>query len=245
MSPVEDTAPPRRIVAAIDSSSAAVSGLEFGADLARRFRAELVTVFVESADLFRVAELPGSSEIGLYSASLRRIEPRDLELQLRAHATRASRATERIARRFEVAWSFRVLRGRAPGAVLDSLGEPGLVAIHGASEVIVSRRDVIAGYEDSEAGRRAATTAAELVRSGGRRLRVLLSAADRDHRQRREVERLLAAAGVAGRIEEFAGESGERLREAVRGSPEALLVLPARSTDRVPRGSDRIETVFF
>jgi nucleotide-binding universal stress UspA family protein len=163
----------RRVLVALDASADS--------------QAALLGLFVEDADLARLAGSPLSAEIDFLSGERRPLAPAHLERQLRARAARARQALEREAARRRLAWTFRTARGRvsaeilAADADLITLGHRGhsprrgpgstvqaLLAGAGAP-VLVSRRGVGLGRsvfaldDGSPAARRALVLAAELA----------------------------------------------------------------------------------
>jgi nucleotide-binding universal stress UspA family protein len=54
----------KRIVIAIDASPTSLAALEATAELAARWDAEILGVFVEDTDLLRMATLPFAGEVG-------------------------------------------------------------------------------------------------------------------------------------------------------------------------------------
>jgi nucleotide-binding universal stress UspA family protein len=101
----------RRIVVALDASPHSLAALRTAAKLAARFNAELLGIYVQDINLLRVAELPFSREITIYSAAPREIDRKQMEQQLRSQARQARRALAEIAREAHVDWSFVIARG--------------------------------------------------------------------------------------------------------------------------------------
>jgi len=95
---------------------------EAAARLARELEAEFLGLFVEDADLVRLASLPFAREVGLASASLLSMDLSGLERQLRAQAARVEQALQSILGPAP-GWSFRVERATPERAVEAALAE--------------------------------------------------------------------------------------------------------------------------
>lgn len=104
----------KRVLVALDASAQIPKALETAFELAVREHAELITLFVEDINLFRMAELPFAREIIFPTATQSRIEAGNLERELRVRAAQISQAIGRIAERAQVRWSFQVVRGHIP-----------------------------------------------------------------------------------------------------------------------------------
>jgi len=101
----------RRIVVGLDTAAHSRSALAAAAALAGELDAELEALFVESEELHRLAALPFARELGVASATARRIDPAALERSLRAVAQEARRSLTALAVARELRWTFRVARG--------------------------------------------------------------------------------------------------------------------------------------
>ncbi len=119
--------PIKRILAALDASTSSLNALHTAIDLAARFDAELLGLFVEDINLLRLAQLPFAREISLYSARPRPILPAEMELQLRTQATRIRNILAQIANQSGVSWKFRIARGDVGAEVLAAGAEADLV----------------------------------------------------------------------------------------------------------------------
>lgn len=117
-----------RIWVALDSASQNEAALEVATALARDARAEVAGLYVEDADLLRLAGLPMAAEMNPLSTVLRPIGTTDIERQLRGQAARIERDLARRARHAGLAWSFHVRRGNP---LLEAL------ALAAAHEVMV------------------------------------------------------------------------------------------------------------
>lgn len=95
---------------------------EAAARLARELEAEFLGLFIEDADLLRLASLPFAREMGLASASLLAMDVASLERQLRAQAQMLEASLQAI---FGAAprWTFRVERASPASAVAAALAE--------------------------------------------------------------------------------------------------------------------------
>ena len=186
--------PIRRIVAALDASTSSVSALHTAVDLAARFNAELLGLFVEDINLLRLAQLPFAREISFYSPRPRRLEPTGMELQLRIQAARIRNTLALAAEELGIPWEFRIARGDvgvevlAAGAdadlvVLGKIGRslPGIqrsgstvrtllmqrrgMTLVMETRVQFARTPVVAVYDGTESARKAVYTAAYLAMS--------------------------------------------------------------------------------
>lgn len=121
---------PLRIVVALDSSAHARAAMEAAADLAERLRAEILALFVEDAELARLAALPFATEIGS-DATARPFDLPRVERHFRSHVREARATCERTAERRRVVARFEVVRGSVSGEIL--------AAAEGAEMVILGR----------------------------------------------------------------------------------------------------------
>ena len=131
MSEGDPVAVRRRVMVALDMSTASRRALEAAAEMAALLGAELHGVLVEDVNLLRLAELPGSTEIGIASASRRALDVARMRRTLEGQARELRQELGRIADQASVGWSFDVLRG----IVLDELRR----AAEGAGVVAVGR----------------------------------------------------------------------------------------------------------
>jgi nucleotide-binding universal stress UspA family protein len=130
MSPEEDRLKDiRRILVALDASPASLAALDLAAELAGRYRAELLGIYVEDINLLHSAEIPFAKEIGFYSATSRRIDRPHIERELRAHAHRVERLLASIAEKANLRWSFRRSRGVIHGELLEAAEETDLIIL--------------------------------------------------------------------------------------------------------------------
>jgi len=129
----EGAARAARVWVALDSASRSEAALEVAATLARDVRAELAGLYVEDADLLRLAGLPLAAEMNPLSSALRPLATADLERQWRGQAAGMERALERVARHAGLGWSFQVRRGKP---LVEALA---LAALHEVT-VIAGRR---------------------------------------------------------------------------------------------------------
>ena len=119
----------RHIAVALDCSPHSIASLNAAAELARRMHADLTGIFVEDINLLRMAELPCSHEIRMYTAEPEKLDMQQLERSLRMQAKEAERALQRIAGELMVEYSFRVCRGLVPAEVILAAHEADLLVL--------------------------------------------------------------------------------------------------------------------
>lgn len=255
----------RRILVAVDASEDATAALEAAVELASATGAEIRGVFVEEERLLRAGRLSMCREISLFSEESRKIEHRDLERQLRAHARRIQAQLQQAAERAQVPWSFNTLRGEvvselrraardsdllALGATGRSYGDPPGSTVdelvsEAPSPVLILRRATRLGlgvhalYDGTEAGRRAVALAGELSRREQPPLTVFLLADDDTGSLM--AERLggwLTERGIQPRFRRLPPDETGRLSELLSAERCGLFVAP-RSGFQGDRGSAR------
>ena len=119
----------RHIAVALDCSAHSMASLRTAAELARLMKADLTGIFVEDINLLRMAELPFSHEIRIYTAQPEKIDLPELERSLRLQAKSAKEALQRIADEFMLEHSFRILRGMVPTEVITAALEADLLVL--------------------------------------------------------------------------------------------------------------------
>ena len=247
----------RRILVALDASPHSLSALQAAAELAAELSAELVGVFVEDANLVRLAALPVTREIGQTSARIRELDERTMTRQLRRLAQRAEQALAREAGRLQVHWSFRVSRGTvgaelwgaASEADLMVMGRTGWSARRRAGSSVEAvlasgmRRTLVIGtgarlqptllvvHDGSEMADRALETAALLAKSKGGYLAVAIIRPDPEQAQRlqRQVAEQLRPRGLQVRYRWLHRSDSRALAELVATEQRCVLVLPAEA----------------
>ena len=115
--------PVRRVLLAFDNAAPATQPLATARALIEILGGELAGLFVEDANLLRVAALPFTREIGAISGVSRPIELPDIERVLRVQAEAARRMLAQLARELSVPWSFRIERGNMLERVLAETTE--------------------------------------------------------------------------------------------------------------------------
>jgi len=247
----------QRILVALDASPHSLAALEAAVALAADLQAELLGLFVEDADLLRLAGLPFARELGLYSATSRPLEALQLERQLRARAHRAEQALAAMAERAHVRWSFRVVRGAIAAELLAAAAEADLISLGRAGWSPTGRRRVgstaravlsqttglalivrqgvrlrmpiVAVYDGSALAGKALATAARLAQGKEGELLVLVAA---DTPQETELLQAqsgewLQARGVAARFHQLTEASVSRLVRTLKTEGCGMLILPA------------------
>ncbi|MEO3428590.1 hypothetical protein AAFN88_07010 [Pelagibius sp. CAU 1746] len=124
----------RRVLVALDSSTACAVTLEVAASLAAATASELSGLFVEDQDLLHLAGLPFAREVQLGKVrpgeSLSRdLDPAVLLRDLRAQAAVAREAMAKQAALHRLAWSFQVAKGRSEEALLLAAAAGDVIAV--------------------------------------------------------------------------------------------------------------------
>jgi nucleotide-binding universal stress UspA family protein len=117
----------QRILVAVDASPHSRAALEAAGELAARFDAELLGLFVEDLNLLRLAGLPFTEEMGLFSAQRRRLSTGTLQRQIRIQARRAKENFTVVVERTEVSGEFHVVRGSVSQEILEASAEADIV----------------------------------------------------------------------------------------------------------------------
>ncbi len=246
-----------RILVALDTSAHGRAALAAAAALAAELRAELLGLFVEDANLLRLASLPFGGQAAWGPAAEDARDEERMSRALRAEAARLRQQMADEAERLHLRWSFQVTRGAVAREVIEAaervdlvvMGTAGRNPMTGASLGSTARtvarlaprsvaflrpgvtpgRPVAVFYDGSEAAGRALALAGRLAREDGQNLIALLPAdAPRGRAALAgEVAARLGAAGLKARVRELPPGGPETLAATVRAAGGRLLVLPA------------------
>ena len=124
------------IVVALRATRRCVETLEMAAALATATGADLEVVFVEDADLARVAALPITREIDRLSGAARDIDGRRIQRALQSEARHLRAQLARIARASALRSSVRVVRGQVLGEALAASVGVEITFVHGARRML-------------------------------------------------------------------------------------------------------------
>ena len=246
----------RRILIALDASPASQAALDLAADLALRYQAELIGIYVEDINLVRSAEIPFTEEVGTYSASSRQIDSTHIDRELKAHARRVEQLLSSIARRANLRWSFRSSRGQISdelmAAASDSdliiLGKTGWsgrkhigstarkVALQSPIQSLILMHKVRPGtpvmvlYDGSPASKNALATARTIIKPEST-LTVLINTESQDSAEhlQKEVQDSFRNDELMIKFRWVADIQGDRISQLALISNCDVVVLPARS----------------
>jgi nucleotide-binding universal stress UspA family protein len=219
-----------RILVALDASLHSRSAVEAASDLAARFHAEVLGLFVEDENLLRLAGLPCAEELAFGSRDSRSLDTHKLERALRLQREEVRRFLALTAQRKSVRWSFRVARGRVADELIRASAEVDMVVLGRAGcspgprgplgstarkvAATVTRTVVIAErgarlehraivlFDGSQAALRALATAARIVEDGDAHLVVLIPSDEEENRRalQARVREWLETSGISARI---------------------------------------------
>lgn len=250
----------RRILVALDASPHSLAALEAAVALAADLQAELLGLFVEDADLLRLAALPFVRELGLYSAKPRPLNEPQVERELRARARRAEQALAAMADRAQVRWSFRVVRGMISAELLAAAVEADLISLGRTGWSLAGRRRVgstartilsqasrpalvvrqgahlslpiMVVYDGSALAGKALATAARLSQGKEENLLVLVAADDLAQTERLQTQAAgwLQERGMPAHFRQLTEATVSTLVRALKAEGCGTLVLPAETT---------------
>lgn len=246
----------RRILIALDASPASQAALDLAADLALRYQAELIGIYVEDINLLRSADIPITEEVGTYSAVPRQIDSSHIERELRAHGRRVEQLLSSIAQKANLRWSFRSTRGLIPselmkaasGSDLIILGKTGWsgrknigstareVAVQSPIQSLILIHKVRPGtpvmvlYDGSTASKGALAAARRIIHPEST-LTVLINAENREASEQlqKEVQDSFQSDELKLKFRWSADVQGDRISQLASISNCDVVVLPAQS----------------
>jgi nucleotide-binding universal stress UspA family protein len=235
----------RRIAVALDASEHSRRALQIAASIAAALEAEIEGVFVENADLFRLAGLPFLRELRHASVGEDALDADRLQREMRALARQTRQALEQSARQFGVTWTFRVWRGNIEAEILNAAVEAEMFALGRMGNFAPFRPRVKAQqppahadrfaigilYNGSDASTRALADAAELAGRQQAPLTVLLQGANPDtiDKLREKAAVLLGQMGEKVRFLPLETSNSETLAKAILRSGSDLLIVDAHN----------------
>jgi len=245
----------RRILVLTDTSRAGRAALEAAAELAARQGAELVTLFVEDADILRVAGLPFAREVGEVSGKAHPMDLGQLERRLKGQAAEIRRLLRQLEARHAITWSLHIARGRAESEALavathDDLlvvGKRGWarlphrrlgsttrqllgqarVSLMVYSPAQARGHPILVLFDDPEAGARALALAAYIAPTPEHKLVLLLppGAAAATDRLQQAAARALGEQGLEAEIRQLTGDEVQALARTVQRESPHALVM--------------------
>ncbi len=120
-----------RVLLTLDPETLRSDLVETAVGLARAYDAELVTMFVKTADVVNMAALPFETTVITKTGRTRTISTTDLDRQLDRQAQQAEALVARTAGK--VRWSFRVATGHLEQVVAENAAEFDLLTICGST----------------------------------------------------------------------------------------------------------------
>lgn len=105
-----------RVVVALDATSENRTAIATAARLAARWKSHLHGIFVEDDDLIRLARLPFARQVTM-GFGVEALSLQQAQRQTRAFAERACQELAAAARRYQVEWSFEIVRDAAAGGI--------------------------------------------------------------------------------------------------------------------------------
>jgi nucleotide-binding universal stress UspA family protein len=247
----------QRILVALDASAHGRAALEAAVILAADLQADLLGLFVEDANLLRLAALPFTRTAHWGPGQQEPMDERRMARVLRAEAEQLRRLFAAEAGRLHVRCTFEVTRGPVDEALLAAaervdlvvMGAAGRNPMTGAGLGSTARamarsaprsvaflspgsrpgRPVVTFYDGAGEAERALTLAGRLAREDGQNLVVLIPRplAGPEGALDREVEDRLAREGLRARLRHVSGGDAEGLAREVRAVNGRLLVLRA------------------
>ncbi len=103
--------------------------LIIAAEIAAKFQAELIGIYVEDINLVRLADFPFSREIGRFSTSSRPFDASQIQRLMHAHARYIRRYFSDTARRTKLRWSMQITRGSISDELLIAAEESDLIVL--------------------------------------------------------------------------------------------------------------------
>jgi nucleotide-binding universal stress UspA family protein len=251
----EDTREIQRILVALDASPQSLVALDIAAEIATKYQAELIGIYVEDINLVRLANLPFSREIGRFSASSRPFDSSRLQNLMHAHARLVQRRLAYTARRTNLRWSMQITRGSISDELIMAAQESDLIILGKSGwsrrrepgstaqsiltrtsrqALILSRKfqpgsPILVVFEGSQASRNALIAAA-MIRVTENPLSVLIladSGDDAQHKQS-EAEKILAPTGVQASYRWIPEVDSSRLVLLARLERCEVVVLPTQ-----------------
>lgn len=230
----------RRIAVILDASGHSYAALELALAIAAGLKAEVEGVFVEDADLLRLAGLPFVREVRGATLNEEQVTEDRLQRELRGLARQARQSLESSASRHGVRWSFRVWRGSVQAEILAAALEAEMLTLAPlGSFAPLHRRPppqpatprpgelvVAVAFNNSDASSRALDAALKLARKKKAQLRVLLQHADTKQREKLRKKALNLLKGKLPNTTFLAvGSSITELAQAVLRSSGDVLVI--------------------
>lgn len=129
MRALEDSREIKRILIALDASQQSLMALDIAAEIAAKFQAELIGIYVEDINLIRLADFPFSQEIGRFSAGSRSFDAMQIQRLMHAHARYIQRYLSNTARRTNLRWSMQITRGSISDELLAAAQESDLIVL--------------------------------------------------------------------------------------------------------------------
>ena len=249
----------RRVLLALDASAMDASTLAAAAELAARFQAELLGLFVEDANLFRLTGESSVRAVDALLATHHELSGADIERLLRAQASRMRRSLTTVAKQLEVSVSFRVRRGKVASEVLAEAGEADVLVLGRCGWALVKSRrispvvrtvlsktpvptlllcpgtrpssPVLVVYDGGSLANRALDAAADLAERDDGRLMVLVLGDGMVHAMdlQSHVEERLEGREVKAGYNLLTKSTASKIASAVRTAGGGTMVLPAKS----------------
>lgn len=231
-----------RILMAVDASLQNYDALEAAAEFASHLETQLVALFVEDINLFKLAELPFAKELDRSSGVMRSLSPDSVTRALKADAQKfEKRLSEESAKR-RISVSMKVVRGHYAAAALEIADKSDIVFVHNVTSLAYGlgrvkstrsglrragslKKPIWVFYDESEQAERALKLALSLCQKSGSDINVVLpkSAAQSDLTSRLSSE--LKGSGVAG-CQILSMSDAEQIIAVAQLSGGSVLILP-------------------
>jgi hypothetical protein len=197
--------------------------------------ADLEVVYVEDANLLRLADLPVTKEIDRLSGAARDIDSGRMQRALQSDARQLRSKLARIGRATAVRSSVRVVRGHILGEALAASARVDVTFVHGARRVTQrgygGRRPVLTLFKGGPQGVRVLRVAAKLARTVGGGLTVLVPNRDGEGAERFKREAREAVEEADIRFVEGAEGRTLMLGRMLAPATGSLLVLAKQSPE--------------